>query len=482
MSKTIDVRRLVPWIVFTIFFAVLNETVFNVSTPVIANRFGLTAAEVSWVMTTFIIFFGVGAVIYGKLSDIYSLRTLIVFGILLYATGSILGFLFQFSYPAVVAARGLQGAGASAIPALVNVIVARYFPIAERGRIFGTITSTVAFAIGVGPVVGGFVSGSLHWSLLFLIPVFTLIAVRPYLRILSAEERRAGTVDIPGALFIALGVGTLMLFLTMGNWRYLAASVVLLIAFVADALLSKHPFIDLALLKNRAFRLRVLAGFLVFSVVTGVLFVMPLMLTSLGGLSATKIGFVLFPGAITAALIGRTGGRLADSRGNGFVVAIGLAALAASFLALSSVLGASPVFIGAILILMYVGFNLTQTALINSVSQTLDEGDTGVGMGLFNLATFLSSAIGTAVVGNYLQGGGLPFLLNPLADAAEAAPYSNLLVLFTLLILVGGGLYYASARKRAETSRSASEPFGPARMSEDCLAAARAGRLVPGCD
>ncbi len=476
MSKTIDVRALVPWIVFTIFFAVLNETVFNVSTPIIAKRFDLTAAEVSWVMTTFIIFFGVGSVIYGKLSDIFSLRTLIVFGILLYATGSILGFLLQFSYPAVVAARGLQGAGASAIPALVNVIVARYFPVAERGRIFGTITSTVAFAIGVGPVIGGFVSGSLHWSLLFLIPVFTLIAVRPYLRILPAEGRRPGKVDIPGAVLIAFSVGALMFFLTMGQWLFLVASVFLFSAFVADVLISKHPFIDLALLTNGAYRTRVLAAFIVFSVVTGVLFVMPLMLTSIGDLSATQIGFVLFPGAITAALIGRTGGRLADSRGNGFVVSIGLVSLGVSFLALSSILDRSPVFIGGTLILMYVGFNLTQTALINSVSQTLDEGDTGVGMGLFNLATFLSSAIGTAIVGNYLQGGGLLFRLNPLATDAQVLPYSNLLVVFTLLIVVGGALYYRSARM------GEGAPVLQTASTEDCLAAARAGRLVPGCE
>jgi DHA2 family metal-tetracycline-proton antiporter-like MFS transporter len=483
MSKTIDVRRTVPWIIFSIFFAVLNETVFNVSTPVIAAQFNLTAAEVSWVMTTFIIFFGVGSVIYGKLSDIFSLRTLIVFGILLYVAGSILGFVLQFYYPAVIAGRGIQGAGASAIPALVNVLVARYFPVAERGRIFGTITSTVAFAIGVGPVIGGFVSGTLHWSLLFVIPVFTIIAARSFLKLLPAEERRPGTVDIPGAVMIALSVGTLMVFLTMGLWYFLVASIVLLVGFVLDVLFSKNPFIDLALLKNGAFRKRLYAGFIIFSVVTGVLFVIPFMLHSVSGLGSSQIGFVLFPGAMSAALVGRFGGNLADRRGNGFVIAIGLTLLCGSFLALSSVLGRSVLLIGAALVLMYVGFNFTQTALINSVSQSLDETDIGVGMGLFNLSSFISNAIGTALVGNYLQSGGLRIMLNPLVVDAKVIPYSNLLVIFSLLVALGGVLYFRSSRARGATPVPASAYAEPERTSaEDCLAAMRSGRLLAGCE
>ena len=152
-------KKLVPWIVYLIFFAVLNETVFNVSTPMIAKQFQLTPSGVSWMMTIFMVFFGVGSVIYGKLSDLFSLRRLIIIGVLIYNVGSVLGFALRASYPLVIAARAIQGIGASAIPALVFVVVARYFADSERGKIFGFITSTVSFGIGLGPVVGGFVAG-----------------------------------------------------------------------------------------------------------------------------------------------------------------------------------------------------------------------------------------------------------------------------------------------------------------------------------
>jgi len=85
-----DHRKLVPWIVYLIFFAVLNETVFNVSTPMIAKQFALTPSGVSWMMTIFMVFFGIGSVIYGRLADIFSLRALILVGVLIYSAGSVM--------------------------------------------------------------------------------------------------------------------------------------------------------------------------------------------------------------------------------------------------------------------------------------------------------------------------------------------------------------------------------------------------------
>ncbi len=449
---SLDVKKTVPWIIFIIFFAVLNETVFNVSTPVIARQFHLSASGVSWVMTTFIIFFGVGSVIYGKLSDIFSPKSLIVFGIIVYSTGSLIGFTFHFSYAIVIAARAIQGAGASAIPALVMVVVARYIPSDERGKVFGVITATVAFGIGVGPVIGGFVSGMLHWSLLFAVPLFTLISIPFFRKILPDEERRPGKVDIPGAVLLSGGIGSLMLFLTFARWYYLVLSLALLAGFVVDVLVSKNPFIDLVLLRNGIFRKRVYVGFIIFSVVTGVLFVVPLMLASVRGMTTGQIGLILFPGAIISALFGTYGGNLADRKGNAFVISIGLSLLVTSFLVLSVVISRSPVLVAATLVLMYVGFNFTQTALINSVSQTLSEHETGIGMGLFNLVSFVSAAVGTSLVGRYLEGHWLNFFHNPLVMDSRAFPYSNLLIVFALLILVGAAVYYRSQRAAMNTS------------------------------
>lgn len=455
----VNPKKMLPWIIYLIFFSVLNETVFNVSTPRIAEEFGLSAAGVSWMMTTFLIFFGVGSMIYGKLSDIYSLRGLIIVGIVIYNVGSILGFALRFSYPLVIAARAVQGMGASAIPALVFVLVARYFSPDERGRVFGFIMSTVSFGIGLGPVLGGFVSGSLHWSYLFLIPLFILVSIPFFMRGLPREPRREGSMDMIGAILVALTVGALVVYLNFGSWYYLAAFIALLGAFVLRIRRAPDPFIKPELFRNARFRSGVIVGFALFSIVFGILFLIPLMLHAVYGMSTSAIGLVLFPGAMSSVVFGPIGGSLADRKGNSFVVSLGLGLLVASMVAMALLLSLSPLFIAAALLLTYVGFSLFQTAMANSVSQTLPAHETGVGMGMFNLVGIISGALGMALVGKILAGGTLDFPLLSTARRPAAYSYSNVMLLFSLVVVAGGALYLRSYRE-------------PAYALEDCLAVA----------
>ncbi len=442
----ISLRKLVPWITYLIFFAVLNETVFNVSTPMIARQFALTPSGVSWMMTIFMVFFGIGSVIYGRLADIYSMRGLILVGVVIYSIGSVLGFALQSSYPLVIAARAIQGIGGSAIPALIFIIAARYFEPSERGRIFGLITSTVSLAIGLGPVLGGFVSGTLHWPYLFLIPLLMLVSIPFFNRELPREPRRRGTVDIPGAMLVATSVGTLIVYLNFSAWYYLVAFLGLLFLFVLRIMTAADPFIKPSLFMNARFRSGVIVGFCLFSVVIGTIFLIPLMLNDIHHLSSSQIGLVLFPGAISSVVFGPIAGRLSDRRGNSFVVAIGLALLATSILVMAVLLSISALIIAAALLLTYVGFSLFQTAMINAVSQTLDEQETGIGMGLFNLVGIISGAVGTALVGKILTGGWLDFRILPVAGIAKGFGYTNVMLAFAVVVILGGALYLRSFR------------------------------------
>jgi len=441
-----DHRKLVPWIVYLIFFAVLNETVFNVSTPMIAKQFALTPSGVSWMMTIFMVFFGIGSVIYGRLADIFSLRALILVGVLIYSLGSLMGFALQSSYPLVITSRAIQGIGGSAIPALVFVVAARYFPPEERGRIFGFLTSTVSFAIGLGPVLGGFVSGQLHWSYLFLVPLFMLISIPFFNRELPREPRREGKVDVLGAALVALTVGAMIVYLNFSAWYYLAAFIVLLALFIIRIRTAADPFINPSLFRNARFRSGVIVGFCLFCIVIGILFLIPLMLNDVHGLTTSQIGLILFPGAISSVIFGPIAGTLSDRRGNSFVVAIGLGLLVLSIVLMSLLLSLSALVVAGALLLTYVGFSLFQTAMINAVSQTLSEQETGIGMGLFNLVGIISGAVGTALVGKILTGRWLDFPILAIGSISRGSSYSNLMIAFAVVVIAGGVLYLRSYR------------------------------------
>ena len=436
----LDVKKTLPWIIYLIFFAVLNETVFNVSTPAIAAQYALSPTGVSWMMTTFIVFFGVGSVVFGRLSDLFSLKRLIFVGVIVYASGSLVGFFGQVSYPVVILGRALQGIGGSAIPALIMVIVARYFAPEVRGALFGSIGSIIAVALGVGPVLGGFVAGTFHWSWLFLVPLATLAAL-PFLNnVLPDEPRKPGHVDLLGAALMTLGVGSLIVYLTYPEWPWLVAGAVLMIGFTARILTAKEPFVDPDLFTNRPFRAGVLTTLFLFGVFIGIFFILPLILNKLDGLETTAIGLILFPGAISGVFFGPIGGKLADKRGNRFVLTIGLVLVVASIGASALLLPLSPWYLSGALLFTYVGFSFLQTGLINAVSQTLPEDETGVGMGLFNLVGILAGAVGTALVAKILE--------------AKLLGYAGILVVFAVAAGIAGGWYALTLKKGAVTPES----------------------------
>ncbi|MCC2683289.1 MAG: transporter [Paenibacillaceae bacterium] len=444
-----EIKRCVPWIYYVIFFAVLNESVFNVSTPSIAGEFNLDASGVSWVVTIFFIVFGIGMVIYGKLSDMFSVKKLITIGIVTYCVGSLLGFIWQSSYPAIILARALQGAGGSAIPALVFVMVARFFTSQERGKIFGIITSVASCAVGIGPVLGGYVSNSLHWAYLFLLPLPVLVALPWFRKYLPVEQRGEGSLDVPGTVLLGLTVTLLVLFTSESQWLYLAGAAFALALFIARIRMAKKPFVEPALFANPRYRNALIIGFLLFGSVMSVMFALPLMLFELYGMDTDSIGLLMFPGAASAVIFGKVAGNLTVKRGSHAVVYSGLAFVAISLFLQSSFIGQWVWFIGMALILMYIGFSFVQTALTETVTQILPNPQIGVGMGFFNMTSTISGAVVTAMVAKAMKQNLFAFPFHPLIADPHAWLYANLILFLCFIILGSGLLYFFSFRGKS---------------------------------
>lgn len=444
-----EVKKSVPWIYFVLFFAILNESVFNVSTPNIADQFHLDASGVSWVVTTFFITIGLGMVIFGKLSDIYSVKKLIIVGIILYSTGSILGFVSHVWYPSVIIARALQGAGCSAIPALIFVMVARFFSVEERGKLFGMITSIASFAIGIGPVLGGLIAGSIHWSFLFLIPLPVLAAIPFFQKYLPKEQRKKGKVDIIGAVLLGIFVTMLVLYSTESELLYLLVSLIALVFFIFHVRRVKEPFVEPVLFANSLYRNGIIIGFFIFGTVMSIMFVIPLMLHNIYGLTTQTIGLIMFPGAFSAVIFGRVAGNMTVKRGSHYVMYLGLGLIAISLLLQSSYIGHWVWFIGAALVLMYIGFSFMQTALAESITQVLPEKQIGVGMGFFNMMSTLSGAVVTALVAKSMEKELFAFKLHPLISNASAYMYGNLILILCLVVLSSMLLYFLTFGKKA---------------------------------
>lgn len=439
-------RKLTLSLSFIVFFSVLNGTMFNVSIPDIAKQFTLLPSEVSWVVSGYIIVFALGSVTYGRLADSHSVKDLITFGIVIFSSGSLIGFASRW-YPMLIAGRMVQALGSGAIPALGMLVATRYLPAEIRGRSLGAIASTVALGGAVGPILGGFITGTFHWRYLFLFSPLTLVAIPCLRRFLPEEKGARADFDMTGAILMGSAIVTFLLFVTFPDWRLSSASAALGIWFLAHIRRHATPFVSPLLFRLPRYRNTIIAMFFTVGTVFGMMFLTPLMLRDLNHLHAEHIGMTMFPGAMTAALLGVFAGRLSDRLGSIPVARFGQGFLFVGFLLLSATAGRHPLVVAANLLLCYAGFAFIQSSLAHTTSGTLPREHLGIGMGLYNLFLFMSGAVNAAVIGKVLDHAKGQGAVNPFSMDGAAGPYSNLYLSLSFIVLGAGALFHLTFRR-----------------------------------
>ena len=159
-----DIRNHSKWFVFTLCFIVLlgpmNAVLFNVALEDIANDLSISQSKVSWVVVGYSLVVGIGSIIYGKLADRYSVKRLLIISIIIFVAGSIVGFMNQ-SYEIIIFARLVQASGGAAFIALSMIAVAKLVAPAKKPGALAMISSSIALAVGIGPLVGGAITNTL---------------------------------------------------------------------------------------------------------------------------------------------------------------------------------------------------------------------------------------------------------------------------------------------------------------------------------
>ncbi|WP_421535909.1 MFS transporter [Priestia sp. D3YE.R1] len=436
---------------FTLIISVMNATMFNVALPVISKQFQLSPSQTGWIVTGYMIVYAMGTVTFGKLTDKYSLKNLLTFGILLFVAGSIVG-LVATTYWMVIVGRIIQAAGAAVIPALAMIIPVRYFSPEKRGRALGTSAIGLALGTALGPIVAGLVTSVLNWQVLFAIPFLSLFTLPFYRKYLDDEKGNARKIDLIGGALLAGTVATLLLSLTQGDIWFLVTGVVLLILFVLRIHYAKDPFVKPDIFRNKQYSLGLVVTFVITAICFGIPYVAPQLLAVVNHMSPALTGIIMLPSALFTAFLGRKGGKIADEKGNSVLLYTASTLLFVGFIFLSSVVGLSSVFIGIFLIFGVLGQSFMQIAMSNTISQTLPKEHTGIGMGFFSMLNFISAATSTAAIGKVLDFGSSTVRLNPIPQNSVAFVYSNIFLVLAILVIVMTAIYYLKFGRITKTT------------------------------
>jgi DHA2 family metal-tetracycline-proton antiporter-like MFS transporter len=437
--------RLMRILAFTMVISVMNATMFNIVLPEMKEDLGISVTLASWVFSFYTLFYAVGVAIFGKLADKYPLKSLLTWGMAVLALGSLIGLTAQ-TFWMVIAGRILQAAGASIIPVMAMLIPIRYFPAENRGRALGISATGLALGNAVGPIVSALVVGSLHWRWLFAVPILLIFTLPFFRKYLTNESSKGGRVDWLGGGLLAASITSCVLAVTQGSWGLGAGSAVLLACFILRVRTVAEPFIQVDLFRNKGYTLGLITAVMVMSIGFSLPYLTPQLLADVHQLSPSWIGFAMVPAALVTAILGRRGGKLADTKGNSFLFTAASLLLLSCFALLALFTGAPALLIACFLIFGTLGQAFMQIALSNTISGTLPREKAGVGMGLLSMLNFLSGTISTLIYSKVLdQGAGVHW--NPFYSSPGTFVYSNIyLILFALyvVLLVFYGLYLKS--------------------------------------
>ncbi|MFI9333424.1 MFS transporter [Streptomyces althioticus] len=139
------------------FLTTLDNTVINVALPTVRAELGLDVADLEWVAASYVLSFGTLLLAGGRVADLAGRRAVMAVGVVVFTVSSCAAALAD-SGTALMAARAVQGAGAALIVPASLAVVARDLPPRRRATAIGLWTASLALALALGPVIGGFVS------------------------------------------------------------------------------------------------------------------------------------------------------------------------------------------------------------------------------------------------------------------------------------------------------------------------------------
>src|SRR5579871_1872281 len=164
-----ETRLIVIGMLLPVFMASIDQTILASALPTIGRALG-NAADLSWLITSYLLTATAAVPLYGKLADIHGRAVMLRIGIVIFLIGSI-ACAFAPSLPVLIVARGLQGIGGGALTSMGIVVLGDVATPRQRGRYYGYFAVTYTTSGACGPAVGGFLADHVHWSAIFWINV-----------------------------------------------------------------------------------------------------------------------------------------------------------------------------------------------------------------------------------------------------------------------------------------------------------------------
>jgi EmrB/QacA subfamily drug resistance transporter len=292
-------------VLLALLLGALDQTIVGTALPTIVTD--LHGNDLyTWVVTIYLLTSTISVPFYGKLSDLYGRKPLLIIGIVIFLIGSALSGLSQ-TMEQLILFRGIQGLGAGALFPISLAIIGDLFSPQERGKYQGLFGAVFGVSALVGPALGGFITDTWSWHWIFYVNIPVGIVSLYFIVRLLPTVKRAGatrTFDLLGASVFVVAMVPFLVGLTnaqSGEWTdptvggFIIFGLAAFLVFLVIEWKAKEPIVPLDLWRGRTYAGSIVATFFAaFGFFAATVF-LPRFYQVVLGESATMSGYELFP-------------------------------------------------------------------------------------------------------------------------------------------------------------------------------------------
>jgi DHA2 family multidrug resistance protein len=328
-------RRLVLVVsIIAVFMAILDTSIVNVAIPKMMAVFSVDAKEIQWVITSYTLVVGTIIPVTGFVTERFGFKKIFIFSLTVFTIGSLLCGL-AWNNESMIIFRIIQAIGGGALMPVSQAMLFRLFPREKRGQVMGLFGISIMFAPAIGPTLSGYFIEYFDWRLIFFInvPIGIVATIIAMISFKELDHQVESKFDVSGFITSTVGFSTLLYGIGLvpeKGWSddevvfFIGIGIVSLLAFVLIEWFKESPMLDLRILKNPVFTIAQVITSLTSVVLFVPLFLFPIFLENIAGLSALQTGLLLLPQALITGLMMPVAGMLFDRIGARWLAVIGM--------------------------------------------------------------------------------------------------------------------------------------------------------------
>jgi EmrB/QacA subfamily drug resistance transporter len=395
-----------------IFVVVLDIAIVNVALPTIQEDLGFADKNLQWVITAYGLTYGGFLLLGGRAADLLGRRIVFMAGLALFGLASLVCGLATSS-GMLIAARGVQGLGAAIVtPAALSIISVTFTEGSERNKALGAWGAVGGSGAAAGVLMGGILTKYLGWEWIFWVNVPVAVLVLVLTPIYVRESRREDVVhdyDLPGAISVTAGLIVLVYAISeapdvgWGSFRtvgLLVLSGILLAFFLVWEWREKEPLMPLGIFRIRLVAAANFCGFLLAGGMYGTFLLLTLYMQQVLHLSVLQTGVAFLATAGTAVVMAGPAQALTTRLGAKPVLVTGMSLLVFGCLWYTQISphGSYPVDLLPGFVAVGIGIPFAFIPITIAALAGVGPEEAGLASGLINTSQQVGGAIGTAVL------------------------------------------------------------------------------------